>query len=71
MSLDCPQEHHKAIRTTNHIERVFKEFRRRMCPQELIPNQASADRMLYALTQIRNEKLKAYPLNPLKEFTQN
>jgi len=60
--LKCPIEHHKAIRTTNHIERQFKEFRRRMRSQELIPNVHAADRMLYALTQIRNEKLEKYPL---------
>ena len=64
---DCPREHHKAIRTTNHIERNFREFRRRMRPMEVIPNVHSADRILYALVQIRNVKLKNYPL----EFTQN
>jgi transposase-like protein len=64
--LGCDLEHHKAIRTSNHIERQFKEYRRRMRPMEIIPNQAAADRMLYALTMIRNEKLGAYPLH----FTQ-
>ena len=54
---DCPLEHHSMIRTTNHIERVFKEFRRRMRPMEITPNAKSADRILYALVQIRNEKL--------------
>jgi putative transposase len=63
----CPKEHHKAIRTSNHIERVFVEFRRRMRSQGTTPNVHSADRMLYALVQIRNEKLKAHSL----EFTQN
>lgn len=65
--LDCPKEHHKIIRTTNHIERVFKEFRRRMRSQEMIPNKHAADRMLYALTQRRNESLRNYPI----QFTQN
>ena len=64
--LDCPKEHHKAIRTTNHIERVFREFRRRMRSQEITPNKHSADRMLYALTQRRNEALRSYPV----KFTQ-
>lgn len=59
---NCPVEHHKAIRTTNHIERQFKELRRRMRPQEMIPNKFAADKMLYALIQIRNEKLENYPL---------
>jgi putative transposase len=62
--LDCPIEHHKAIRTSNHIERQFKEFRRRLRPMEMLPSKDSAERALYALTQIRNEKLKEYPLVP-------
>jgi transposase-like protein len=60
--LDCPAEHHKAVRTSNHIERQFKEYRRRMKPMELTPNPESADRVLYSLTMIRNEKLRRYPL---------
>lgn len=64
--LACDPEHHKAIRTSNHIERQFKEYRRRMKPMEIIPTQGAADRILYALTMIRNEKLREYPLT----FTQ-
>lgn len=60
--LDCPVEHHKAIRTSNHIERQFKEYRRRMRAMEMTPNQKSADKVLFALTNIRNEKLREYPL---------
>ena len=63
--VDCQKEHHRALRTSNHIERQFKEFRRRLRSMEMLPNRDSAERALYALTQIRNEKLKAYPL----EFT--
>lgn len=65
--LNCPPEHHKAIRTSNHIERQFKEYRRRMRPMEFTPNQKSADKVLYALTQRRNLKLRDYPLT----FTHN
>ena len=60
--LNCPKEHHRALRTSNHIERQFKEFRRRLRSMEMLPNKDSAERALYALTQIRNEKLRAYPL---------
>jgi len=63
----CPVEHHKAVRTNNHIERQFKEFRRRLRSMEMLPNKASAERAMYALSQIRNDKLRAYPLSP---FTQ-
>jgi len=69
--LDCDSKHHSMIRTTNHIERVFKELRRRMRPMEIIPNAKSADRILYALVQIRNEKLATLKnSNDLGEFTQ-
>jgi len=61
--LGCPQKHHKALRTSNHIERQFKEFRRRLKSMEILPTKDSADRALYALSQIRNEKLGAYPLD--------
>lgn len=60
--LSCPKEHHKALRTSNHIERQFKEFRRRLKSMEILPTKDSTDRALYALSQIRNEKLRAYPL---------
>lgn len=60
--LACDPNHHRAVRTSNHIERQFKEYRRRMRPMEIIPNREAADRMLYALTMIRNEKLGEYPL---------
>ncbi len=66
--LACDPKHHRAVRTSNHIERQFREYRRRMRPMEIIPNQGAADRMLYALTMIRNEKLKEYPLS---KSTQN
>lgn len=49
----CPVEHHMAIRTSNHIERQFKELRRRMRSMEVLPNKSCADRTLYALMQIR------------------
>ena len=68
---DCDFQHHSMIRTTNHIERVFKEFRRRMRPMEITPNAKSADRILYALVQIRNEKLaNLRNTHDFKQFTQ-
>lgn len=65
--LDCPVNHHRAVRTSNHIERQFKEYRRRMRAMEMTPHQKSADKVLFALTMFRNEKLRKYPLL----FTQN
>ncbi|NMC62900.1 MAG: hypothetical protein GYA55_06985 [SAR324 cluster bacterium] len=49
--LDCPKEHHSMTRTSNHIERIFKGFRRRMREIKITPNAKSADRILYALVQ--------------------
>lgn len=66
--LNCQPEHHKATRTSNHIERQFKEYRHRMKPMEIIPTQDAADRIVFALTMIRNEKLREYPLS---KFTHN
>lgn len=65
--LEMPLEHHQAIRTSNHIERQFKEYRRRMKPMEVTPTLNSADKMLYAQTMFRNEKLRSRPLT----FTHN
>ena len=44
--LACPPEHHRALRTSNHIERQFKEFRRRLRSMEMLPNRESAERAL-------------------------
>jgi len=65
---NCPVEHHRAVRTSNHIERQFRELRRRMRNMEVLPNKDCADRTLYALMQIRNEKLKAYPLQITQKY---
>jgi transposase-like protein len=51
--LACPGEHHRRIRTTNYIERLFREVRRRTRPMGAFANKASCDRMLYGtLTRI-------------------
>jgi putative transposase len=61
--LDCPREHHRRIRTTNYIERLFREVRRRTRLMGAFANRASCDRMLYGtLTRInRNWSRKALP----------
>jgi putative transposase len=61
--LDGPPEHHRRIRTTNYIERLFREVRRRTRLMGAFANKASCDRMLYGtLTRInRNWSRKALP----------
>jgi transposase-like protein len=53
---DCPREHHTKIRTTNAIERIFREVRRRTRPISCFTNDASIDRILYGLFSYFNER---------------
>jgi putative transposase len=57
----------KRIRTTNVIERSFKEVRRRTRPMSCFTNQDSVNRIIYAILTRLNNKWKD---KPLKEFTQ-
>lgn len=47
--LEFPREHWRLIRTTNHLERCFREFRRRLRPIGCLKNKTSCERMLYAI----------------------
>lgn len=64
---DCPEPHRKKVRTTNVIERSFREIRRRTKPMSSFTNDKSCDRIIYALISYLNKKWKN---RPLKEFTQ-
>jgi transposase-like protein len=52
----------KAIRTTNHIERRFKEVRRRTRPMGVFSNKTSIDRILYAVFMYENKTEEVYPI---------
>jgi putative transposase len=52
----------KAIRTTNHIERRFKEVRRRTRPMGVFSNKTSVDRILYAVFMYENKTEEVYPV---------
>jgi transposase-like protein len=53
--LDCPKEHRIKIRTTNAIERSFREVRRRTNVFSCFSNAASTDRIIYAIfTHLNN-----------------
>ena len=54
--LDCPKEHARRIRTTNVIERVFREVRRRIRPMNCFKNDASCSRILYAIFTYMNRR---------------
>lgn len=59
--LEFPEEDHKSIRTTNALERAFREVRRRTRPMGVYVNAASADRIMYGVTEEMNEKWRGAP----------
>jgi len=65
---DCPKEHWKRIRTTNVIERLFVEVRRRIRKMCAFTTRSSCERILYSVFKRMNDQ---WTLHPLKDFTQN
>jgi len=63
-----PKGHWKKIRTTNAIERQFREVRRRTNPMTCFAHERSADRILYAIFNYANQR---WAQSPLKAFTHN
>jgi transposase-like protein len=62
-----PESHSKKIRTTNVIERSFREVRRRTRVFSCFSNKESCDRIIYAIFTHLNNKWKD---RPIKQFTQ-
>lgn len=65
--LDCPRAHRIKVRTTNVIERTFREARRRIRVFSCFTNIQSSERILYAIFDHLNRRWRD---NPLKQFTQ-
>lgn len=65
--LDCPESHRIRVRTTNVIERTFREARRRIRVFSCFTNIKSSERILFAIFDYLNRHWKA---KPLKQFTQ-
>jgi len=63
-----PPAHWKKIRTTNAIERQFREVRRRTDSMTCFVHEASAARILYAIFSYANAR---WAKSLLKEFTQD
>jgi len=63
-----PKRHHRKIRTTNAIERSFREIRRRIRPMSCFTNPESCERIIYALFYYHNKK---WENAPIRHFTQN
>jgi putative transposase len=62
-----PQAHWIKVRTTNVIERAFREVRRRTRPMSSFSNVESCDRIVYGVTSHLN---RSWERKPLFKFTQ-
>ena len=65
--LACPEPHRRKVRTTNAIERAFREVRRRTRPMSCFTNSASCERIIYAVVTHLN---RSWEGKVLPEFTQ-
>lgn len=63
-----PEPHGQKVRTTNVIERAFREVRRRTRPMSSFTNPASCDRIMFGVISHLN---RSWESKPLKQFTQN
>jgi len=63
-----PEGHWKKVRTTNVIERAFREVRRRTRPMSSFTNPASCERIVFGVISHLN---RSWERKPLKEFTQD
>lgn len=65
--MDCPIYHRVKIRTTNAIERSFREVRRRTRTMSCFTNAKSVNRIIYGVIKHLN---KSWKDKPLPNFTQ-
>lgn len=61
----CPRKHRRYIRSTNLIERSFREVRKRTRPISVFTNADSCDRIIFGIISKLNMQ---WGRNPLKEF---
>lgn len=64
-----PERDWRRVRTTNAIERVFREIRRRTRPMTCFTNISSCDRIVFAIVNATNKRWEGRPL--WREITQN
>lgn len=65
---DCPKVHWKRLRTTNIIERLFVEVRRRIRKMCAFTTTSSCQRILYSVFERMNDQWSRHPLSA---FTQH
>ncbi len=63
-----PEPHWRRVRTTNVIERAFREVRRRTRPMSSFTNPASCDRIIFGVITHLN---RSWERKPLPQFTQD
>ncbi len=62
---DCPQAHWRRLRTTNVIERLFVELRRRIRTMCAFTTRSSCERILYSVFDRMNRNWSRHPLPAL------
>jgi putative transposase len=67
--LQTPERDWRRVRTTNAIERVFREIRRRIRPMTCFTNLASCDRIVFAVASATNKRWEGRLL--WRDFTQD
>jgi putative transposase len=65
--LACPEPHRVVVRTTNGIERCFREVRRRTRPMSCFQNTKSCERIIFSVVTHLNTRWQDAPL---RRFTQ-
>jgi transposase-like protein len=68
---DYPKEHRKKIRTTNAIERSFREVRRRVRTMNCFSNAASCDRIMFAVLNHLNKHWKERPFRNFNQLEEH
>ena len=58
------------IRTTNIIERSFREIRRRVRPMSCFQNSASVNRIIFGVISGINKSWKSKPIKEINKFKQ-
>jgi len=66
--LRYPKEIRQFIYTTNQLERLVKEIKRRIKVIEVFPDEGSAERLLYLILKELNERLNSKRLRGFNEI---
>ena len=66
LTFDFPYRRWVSLRTTNIIERVFREFRRRIKVMDTFPTEESCIRIIFSPVQMINEDWKNKPMKSFR-----